>query len=73
MLILIFTFRLEIINWITIEAGFLLHIQSGSLDYRYLFISMAFLILLTNIIILRILSIGQCFSIKKAKSQKPDF
>lgn len=72
-LILVFTSRLEVIDWIIIEIWFLLCIQSGSLNHRYLSISMTFSILLTNTIVIGISFIGPYLNTRKAKSQKPNF
>lgn len=70
---LVFVSRLKVIDWIITEAWFLFHVQSGSLDHRYLSILITFSILLTNTIILGISLIKPCLGTRKAKFQKPDF
>ncbi len=72
-LILVFAFRLKVIDWIIPKVWFLLHTQSGSLDRKYFCISIVSSILLTNIIILGISFIRPCLDTKKAKSWKPNF
>lgn len=67
-LVLILISKLEIIDYISTKAYFLLYIQSSSLDHRYLSNLIISSIILTNTIVFRIWSTRLSSDIRRAKS-----
>ena len=71
--VFILTSKFDVIDWITTKTCFLLYIQCGSLDYKYLSNLIVSLILSTNTIIFGIRPTRPFLGSRKAKSQKRDF